>query len=144
MATQGNNGHGNTGHGSHGHDDEDHVAHILPLKMYFGVWAALIVLTVVTVGVSYIDFNAILGISNVNLMVAMIVATVKALLVATFFMHLKYDTKINTVTFASSLIFLAIFFLLTFADLMTRGRVEEFQGNFEKVHGLQSAQAPKH
>lgn len=129
------------GHAEHGHDSEDFHPHILPLKVYFGVWAALTILTVVTVAVSYVDFNAMLGIRNVNLFVAMIVAVTKATLVATFFMHLKYDTKINAVAFGSSLIFLSIFFFLTFSDLMTRGKLDEFQGTFEKTHGHQATPA---
>jgi cytochrome c oxidase subunit 4 len=123
---------------SHGeHDSEEFHAHVLPLKIYFGVWAALTALTIITVAVSYVNFNELLGIKNVNLVVAMIVAVTKASLVATFFMHLKYDNKLNAVAFTSSLVFLSIFFFLTFADLMTRGRVDEFQGTFVKAHGLQ-------
>ena len=50
----------------------EHKPHVLPYAMYIGVWAALIVLTVVTVWVSYHDFG------NMNIVVAMAVATVKA------------------------------------------------------------------
>ncbi|MCC6811000.1 MAG: cytochrome C oxidase subunit IV family protein [Deltaproteobacteria bacterium] len=127
----------------HGHhDDEQHIAHVTPIKVYFAVWAALIVGTVITVAVSYVDFNVILGVPNVNLFVAMIVAITKALLVCAFFMHLKYDNKIFAVTFASAAIFLAIFFLLTFSDLMTRGQVDDKQGTFVKDHRAQQQVAP--
>ncbi len=127
------------------HDSEHDIAHITPLSVYFAVFGALVFLTVVTVAVSYVNFNEMLGIPNVNLFVAMVVAVTKAGLVSTFFMHLKYDNKLNTVTFASSLVFLAIFFFLTFADLMTRGRVDEFQGTFEKPHGIAApGAAPAH
>jgi cytochrome c oxidase subunit 4 len=134
-------------HAAEHHDDEQHIAHITPLKVYFGVWAALIVGTIITVAVSYVDFNKMLGISNVNLLVAMLVATTKAGLVCAFFMHLKQDNKIFAVTFFSSIAFLAIFFILTFADLMTRGQVDPHQGTFEKDHRIQkpvAASTEKH
>lgn len=120
-------------HDDHG-DPEQHIAHVTPLYVYFGVFAALIVGTIITVAVSYVNFNEILGIPNVNLLVAMIVAVTKALLVCLFFMHLKSDNKIFALTFGTSVIFLSIFFILTFADLMTRGLVDDKQGTFEKDH----------
>jgi cytochrome c oxidase subunit IV len=124
-------------HDAH-HDPEQDVAHVTPLKVYFGVWAALIVGTIITVAVSYVDFNVILGVPNVNLVVAMVVAVTKALLVCLFFMHLKDDNKIYALTFGSSVIFLGIFFLLTMSDLFTRGIVDDKQGTFEKDHRAKS------
>jgi cytochrome c oxidase subunit 4 len=100
------------------------------------VWAALTFLTAVTVWVSYFDFGAF------NLVVAMTVAVIKASLVCLFFMHLKYDNKINAVVFLSSLVFLSIFFFLTFADMNTRGKVDPKQGTFVKAHGRPDASAP--
>ena len=89
--------------------------HVLPLRTYLLVWIALLALTFVTVRVSYFDFG------TWNLIVAMAVATVKASLVALFFMHLKYDEKFNGVIFLGSLAFLGIFFVLTLADTLHRG-----------------------
>ncbi len=125
-------------HAEHHGDPEQEVAHVSDLKVYFGVWAALIVGTVITVAVSYVDFNAILGVPNINLLVAMVVAVTKALLVCLFFMHLKSDNKIFALTFGSSVIFLGIFFILVFSDLMTRGLVDDKQGTFEMDHRAQS------
>ncbi len=102
--------------------------HILPLRIYFGVWGALLVLTGVTVAVSYFDFGA--G----NMLVAMVVALIKASLVAAFFMHLRYDNKLNAVVFTASLVFMFIFFFLTFADINTRGWVDKYQGTFLNAH----------
>lgn len=56
--------------------------------IYVAVWAALIVLTGATVGVSYID----LGILNV--VTALLIASAKASLVALFFMHLKSENRL--------------------------------------------------
>jgi cytochrome c oxidase subunit 4 len=53
------------------------------------VLAILLVLTVITVAIAQFDFG------NLNLVVAMVVASVKAALVALFFMHLKYENPIT-------------------------------------------------
>jgi cytochrome c oxidase subunit 4 len=100
----------------HGHaEGGDHVPHVLSLRWYFGVFAALIVFTAITVGVSYIDLG------RANLFIAMLVATCKALMVAAIFMHLAFDKKFNTVIFLSSVIFLAIFIAFTMFDTNNRG-----------------------
>jgi cytochrome c oxidase subunit 4 len=101
-------GHGHDGH----HGDEPHV---LPLSVYLAVWAALVVLTVITVAVSRFDFGA------ANTVIAMLVATVKGSLVALFFMHLYYDNKLNLIILISSLVFVAVFFTPTLIDLSSRG-----------------------
>jgi len=58
------------------------------IRIYLVVWGALVVLTAVTVAVSYVH----LGMMNV--VVALLVASVKASLVALFFMHLRYESKL--------------------------------------------------
>ncbi|MGC4122228.1 MAG: cytochrome C oxidase subunit IV family protein [Myxococcales bacterium] len=101
----------------------DHVPHVLPLKSYLGVWGTLLVLTALTVGVSYLDFG------NWNILVAMGVATLKAGLVAAVFMHLAFEKrKFNAVVFLLSIVFLAIMFGLTSADTATRGIGESIEG----------------
>lgn len=72
--------------GSDGHSE---LGHIVPRSIYLGVLSALLVLTVITVAVSRFDFG------SMNLVVAMAVASVKAMLVALFFMHLKYENPIT-------------------------------------------------
>ena len=96
------------------HSDE-HSNHVLPLWVYMGVFSALLVLTVVTVGVAQFD----LGVMG-NLLVAMVVACIKATLVGLFFMHLLYDKKIYLYVFTSSLVFLAIFIVFTSFDIFWR------------------------
>lgn len=79
-------------------------------KVYIAVWIALLCLTAVTVWVSYHDFG------TYNILVAMLVATIKGALVCLYFMHLKYDNRVNQVVFISAFFFLAIFVGLTSAD----------------------------
>ena len=95
--------------------------HVLPLRVYLGVSVSLLILTVVTVKVSYMDFGLF------NIIVAMGVATIKGSLVVLFFMHLKYDEKFNAIVFVGSLAFLAVFLVLTLADTMERGRVDPLE-----------------
>jgi cytochrome c oxidase subunit 4 len=112
---------------SHEHGDDDHDdgavhVHVASTPFYFGIFAALICLTFVTVKVSYYDFGP------ANIVIAMLVATMKASLVAAFFMHLRYDKLFNTLSFLGAFLFLAIFILLTFDDLGSRGKIDYAYG----------------
>jgi cytochrome c oxidase subunit 4 len=79
--------HGHAHHGHGGHDDGP--GHVLDRSVYNKVFVSLLVLTVITVAVSRVDFGVL------NMVVAMVVASVKATIVALFFMHLKYEDKIT-------------------------------------------------
>jgi|TARA_B110000263_G_C15280530_1_gene498138 cytochrome c oxidase subunit 4 len=91
--------------------------HITPLKTYLVIAGTLFFLTAVTVWVSYFDFGSF------NIVIAMGVATVKATLVALFFMHLLWDDKKNLTMFIMSLMFLGIFITITLLDTGFRGGV---------------------
>ncbi len=95
----------------------EHSAHILPLKIYLGVGFALFILTGITVAVSFIDLG------GWNVAVALLVASVKASLVALFFMHLLYDNKIYLTILITAIGFLAILIIFTMFDTMERGRL---------------------
>lgn len=95
--------------------------HISPVSLYLKVLAALFVLTGLTYAVSYASLGP------ASLPVAMIVAAMKATLVSAFFMHLIYDDKFHMFIFASSLLFVAIFFTFTIFDLESRDRLSETQ-----------------
>lgn len=112
----------------------------MPLKTYFIIYGALLCLTVLTVVVSVVGLPSLLSI-----VVAMAVAAVKAFLVATWFMHLKYDRKFNIFVFAASFWFMAIFFIFTMSDLSSRGDILQVTGNFEQRMdaALAAESAPK-
>ncbi len=98
-------------HEHEGHDDHDNpMGHALPVKMLGGVLGLLLVLTVVTVAVTYVDLGVL------NLAVALLIATVKAGLVVTVFMHLKWDKVLNTFAFVSSVLFAILFVSLAMTD----------------------------
>lgn len=96
---------------SSAHEAEHGLAHVMPLKVLFGVGAALLVLTAVTVWVTYVDLGR-----TGNLVIAMGIATVKATLVCAYFMHLKYDKSFNALVFLSSILFVALFITITLLD----------------------------
>ena len=75
---------------------------------------ALLILTVITVGASYIDFGP------ANTMIALAIATVKAALVALFFMQLFWDKPVNTIIALAGFLFLGILLMFTFLDTGTR------------------------
>ncbi len=100
-----------------------HAIHVLPLKIYFGVAAALMFFTVVTYLVSLQDFGSL------NLFVALAIAFVKASLVGLYFMHLRYDNKIYATILVASLLFLTIFIVLTMFDTLWRGGIYDIKSH---------------
>jgi cytochrome c oxidase subunit 4 len=89
--------------------------HVVPRKVYFAVFAALLVLTATTTAVSFVDLGPW------NSVVALAIAFVKATLVVLFFMHVKYSPRLTQVVIAGGLFWLAIMIALTLSDFMTRG-----------------------
>lgn len=98
-------------HAAHGDGHHDGHGHIAPMWLLLGVLGALIVLTVLTVAVTAVDLG-----SQGNFVVAMIVATIKAILVMGFFMHLIWDSKFNVIAFTSSFFFVMLFLSITVLD----------------------------
>jgi cytochrome c oxidase subunit 4 len=85
-----------------------------PRRTAVAVFAALLALTVVTVLVSYVD----LGLWNV--VVALLIASVKASLVALFFMHLKGESRLVWGFALFPIVFLALILIGTLTDTMLR------------------------
>ncbi|RMF08643.1 MAG: hypothetical protein D6762_05155 [Candidatus Neomarinimicrobiota bacterium] len=102
-------------------------SHIVPMKTYLLVAAALFLLTAITVAVSFIPLGGF------NVVVALLIAGTKASLVVLFFMHLFWDKKINLTVFFIAITFLVIFLTFTMFDTMTRGSVNpETRGPIHK------------
>ena len=95
------------------HHDDGHggISHVMPLKLLFRVFAALIALTALTVFVAQTDLG------SWEIVITMIIATTKATLVAVYFMHLKYDSPFNATILAFSLLFVALFIGFTLIDV---------------------------
>lgn len=82
--------------------------------VYLAVFAGLLALTVVTVLASYVD----MGLWNV--VVALLIASGKASLVALFFMHLKGENRLVWGFALVPLFFLALIILGTLVDTQLR------------------------
>jgi cytochrome c oxidase subunit 4 len=93
-------------------EDAHHgLAHVMPAGVLLNVFAALIVLTVVTVAASYMPFGSL------ETWVALGIATIKASLVGAYFMHLRYDNPLNAVLFIFGLLFVALFVGIILMDI---------------------------
>ena len=104
-------------------ESHDHAHDALPLPLYYKVFGALIVLTVLTVAVSY------MGLGAASIYVAIFVALIKSGLVVGYFMHLKYDDRLFSVVGVVVVLFVITFFGLTFADIATRDAINPEWGN---------------
>ena len=100
--------------------NKEHAHHIIPLKTYFKVFGALMVLTVLTVLAAKLDLTQFLGDGPWNVILAMIIAIVKSSLVLLFFMHLYYDNRTNLLFFLGSIFFLIVFITFTYFDIAYR------------------------
>ena len=96
--------------------------HIIPLKVYFIVFAVLMFLTAFTVLAAKVDLGSF------NIILAMLIAIIKSSLVLLFFMHLYYDNKTNLLFFLGSVIFLCIFITFTLIDINYREEIYEIKG----------------
>src|SRR5438067_706577 len=92
--------------------------HLVPLWVFYKTLGALVILTIITVGASYMDFG------KANIVVSLGIATTKAALVMMFFMGLKYDTILNRAIILSSFAALILFIWLSASDLWTRPDVQ--------------------
>lgn len=89
--------------------------HVVPLKTNMITFGTLVVLTIITVYTAhFVDLGWF------NLPLAMIIATAKASVVALWFMHLKYDTKINRSIVLGALVFIALLVFFCSIDVFTR------------------------
>lgn len=78
--------------------------------MLLGVFAALVFLTIITVAQASFDLGSI------DVAVVMVIATIKAALVAFFFMHLAFDKPFNVIVFFGSFVFVGLFVIFTLSD----------------------------
>ena len=94
-----------------GHHHDEHEHHGPSSLLLYAVFFLLLILTAVTVGVTVWDFGY-----NMNLIVAMAIATVKAAVVGLWFMHLRWDPPIFGFILVASLGFVTLFIVFTLLD----------------------------
>ncbi|HUS29345.1 MAG TPA: cytochrome C oxidase subunit IV family protein [Kofleriaceae bacterium] len=98
-------------HDHHDAHDDHGIAHTATIKTLVATGGTLLVLTLVTVLATKIDFGA-----NINLAIAMVIAVTKATLVVLFFMHLRYDRLFHSVIFVSAILAASLFVGFTLMD----------------------------
>ncbi|HEY3283777.1 MAG TPA: cytochrome C oxidase subunit IV family protein [Armatimonadota bacterium] len=94
---------------------EQHGHHIVPLAVYYRVFAALMVLLVLTL------FAATFDLGPLNVVIALTIACAKALLVVLYFMHVRYSHKLVWVFGGAAILWLGILFAYTIGDYISRG-----------------------
>jgi len=87
-------------------------------KIYTANLFALLFLTIITVAAASFNFGA------ANVVIALAIASVKATLVALFFMHLVWDKPINSIIAIAGFLFLGIFLMFDFLDVTTRDHMQ--------------------
>ena len=101
-------------------NNENHI-HITPLKTYLVIYFTLLLMTLITLISVQFDFGSF------NIVIAMIIASFKATLVLLFFMHLLYDNKINLAFLVASVVFLAVFIVITAVDTNYRNTLYDIR-----------------
>ena len=89
--------------------------HVAPPSMYYKVFGALIIGTILTVAAAKVDMGPL------NNVVMLTIALAKALLVILFFMHVRWGTRLTWLVVASGFFWLFILFSITMTDFLTRG-----------------------
>lgn len=96
-------------------------AHVSSPILYAAVLGALITLTILTVAQSYAELG------KLNLVAVVLIASLKAALVVSFFMHLRWDNKFNALVFITAVFFIGVFFAYTLNDTDRRGELDADQ-----------------
>jgi cytochrome c oxidase subunit IV len=89
-------------------------SHVLPLRTYYIVFVALMLLLVATV------VGAYLPLGNLHLLTAMTIAIAKAVLIVLYFMHLRYSNRLTAICAIASFIWLTILILFVMNDYLSR------------------------
>lgn len=96
------------------HDTHAPHVHVTGLGVYFAVFFALAICTLLTWWVSTFELG------RFNTPIALAIATFKAVLVILFFMHVLHSTRLTWVTIIAAFLWLGVLFVLTFSDYLTR------------------------
>ncbi|MBW2472321.1 MAG: cytochrome C oxidase subunit IV family protein [Deltaproteobacteria bacterium] len=91
-------------------DHTEHGVHVASVRLLVVVWIALMIGTYLTVTATYVDLGAL------NIWIGLAIATVKAVLVGLYYMHLRWDKPFNAFVFLSAFAFLAIFIGVAMMD----------------------------
>ena len=88
--------------------------HIVPTRVYYSIFAILILCTLATVLIAFVDLGPL------NTVAALTIAVFKAVLVILYFMHVKYSPRLTWAVVVGSVFWLGILLVLTMSDYLTR------------------------
>jgi cytochrome c oxidase subunit 4 len=96
-------------------DSQQHQTgqHVVPIKTYAVICATLLVLTFLTYRIAYVDLGPL------NVVVAIVIACVKATLVVLFFMHAAYAPRRTRMVILAGIFWMLILLGMTMADYLT-------------------------
>jgi cytochrome c oxidase subunit 4 len=97
------------------HDQQtEHTDHVVPVKTYIGVFLALMIGTILTTAVAFVDLG------RWNTVVALAIAVTKMLFVILFFMHVKYNPGLTRIVIVGAFFWLGIMICFSMTDELTR------------------------
>jgi cytochrome c oxidase subunit IV len=114
-------------HGTPDLPEEHSATQHVSLRTYLVVFGLLMILLVLTVVAAFV-----VNLGNANILVALSIAIVKAVLVVLYFMHVKYASRLTKIFVASAFLWLALMFALTFGDYLTRPYLPMSKGWVDK------------
>ena len=94
--------------------EPNHTDHIVSPGIYLTIILCLLGLTGATVAAAYVNL------AQFNIVVALVIATLKATLVVLFFMHAKYIPKRTQLVIVAGIFWLALLLLMTMSDYVSR------------------------
>ena len=94
--------------------EPEHHEHIVAPGTYLAIILTLLVLTGLTVAAAFVNLG------RLNIVVALLIATIKATLVVLFFMHAKYSPKRTKLVIMAGIFWLIILLFMTLSDYASR------------------------
>jgi cytochrome c oxidase subunit 4 len=116
---------------SHGHNEDGAVQqvvethHIIEPSVYLKVFAALTVLFILTVLVAFFDISERTGWAPANIVIALIIAFIKATIIVLYFMHVKFSSRLTQMFCIMGLVWLMILFIFAFGDYFSRSWIPQ-------------------
>ena len=104
--------HADAAHPEHVGEHGEH--HIIPISTYLKVFGALMFLLIITLVAAYFDLGWL------NLPIALTIAVAKVILIVLYFMHVKFSSILVKIFSGTTMLWLAIMFILTLADYFSR------------------------
>lgn len=89
--------------------------HIVEKKTYYAVFGSLIALLGATISIAYLHLG------KLNVIAALTIAFIKAVLIILYFMHVRYSSRLLWIFVGAGFFWLGIMFALAFSDFLTRG-----------------------